>query len=172
MELTSLTGFLKDEAATRLLGELFAQACETVNLTENQKSEPLIVYLEGELGAGKSFFSRSFIQYFLPGQKVKSPTYTLVESYSTQKGDIQHYDLYRLCDPEELEFLGFRDLLKDSLACLVEWPSKASGILPAADIRIMLTIEGKMRSFTVNSLTVKGNHVVNILSSKSGMVFV
>lgn len=94
----------------------------------------LIIYLKGDLGAGKSFFSRAFIQNFLPGEKVKSPTYTIVESYNFSTNCIYHLDLYRLCDPEELEYLAIRDLFSSDFVALIEWPQNGFPVLPASDI--------------------------------------
>ncbi|WP_373020912.1 tRNA (adenosine(37)-N6)-threonylcarbamoyltransferase complex ATPase subunit type 1 TsaE, partial [Thiomicrorhabdus sp.] len=125
---------MADEASTAEFAGKVAQACDALSLYENG----LMVYLNGDLGAGKSFFSRAFIQHFLPGQKVKSPTYTIVESYNFCKFTIHHLDLYRLCDPEELEYLAIRDLLSKSYVALVEWPQKGGGILPPADFEITL----------------------------------
>jgi len=111
----------------------------------------VVVYLEGDLGAGKTHFSRALIQYFIPNQRVKSPTYTLVESYPTELGTIYHFDLYRLCDPEELEFLGVRDLLTPPYLALIEWPSKAKGVLPEFDIKISIKIIDMKRIVEVSA---------------------
>lgn len=161
----SLTGFLKDESATVDFAVAVAEVCV-------ESKSPIIIYLVGDLGAGKSAFSRAFIQHFLPGHKVKSPTYTLVETYSTNLGSIQHFDLYRLCDPEELEFLGFRELIEEAFVCLIEWPSKGFGLLPEKDIGFMLTIEDFGRTVALNSMTNKGNNIVNLLEEKIGTQFV
>ncbi len=125
---------LADEQATIQLAQAFALACES----SNALNTGLVVYLKGDLGAGKSFFSRAFIQSFLPEQKVKSPTYTIVESYNASNVTIHHFDLYRLCDPEELEYLAIRDLLMGSFVALVEWPQKGEPIFPDADVVIEL----------------------------------
>lgn len=101
---------------------------------KNLFKQGVIVYLEGELGAGKSHFSRGFIQAFMPNQKVKSPTYTIIESYNFSTNSIYHLDLYRLCDPEELEYLALRDIFRDDFVALIEWPSKGEPILPSADV--------------------------------------
>ncbi len=127
--------YLTDETQTRILAESLASLVKEENLFLSG----LMVYLKGDLGSGKSFFSRSFIQSFIPEQKVKSPTYTLFESYSVDEGVIQHFDLYRLDDPEELEFLAIRELLDGSFVALVEWPEKGAGVLPKADITLRLT---------------------------------
>lgn len=127
--------FLADETATQNIAIQFAKALEV----SQSYQKGLIVYLKGDLGAGKSFFSRALIQHFLPEVKVKSPTYTLVESYNIpSKFTFQHFDLYRLCEPDELEFLGLRELLTPPSVALVEWPSKGEGFLPEADLQIEL----------------------------------
>ncbi|WFE68980.1 tRNA (adenosine(37)-N6)-threonylcarbamoyltransferase complex ATPase subunit type 1 TsaE [Thiomicrospira sp. R3] len=128
----SKTFDLVDESSTILYGQALAQRCQRLKLLE----PGLVIYLEGDLGMGKTCFSRAFIQHFLPGQRVKSPTYTLIESYTTNEWCIHHFDLYRLCQPEELEYLGVRDLLTHDYIALIEWPNKAKGFLPPADISI------------------------------------
>lgn len=128
----SKTFDLVDESSTILFGQALARRCQALNLIK----PGLVIYLEGDLGMGKTCFSRAFIQHFLPGQRVKSPTYTLIESYTTKECSIHHLDLYRLCQPEELEYLGIRDLLTHDYIALIEWPNKAKGFLPSADITI------------------------------------
>lgn len=114
------------------------------------------MYLQGELGAGKTSFSRAFIQSFLPEQRVKSPTYTLVESYSTPNLTIYHFDLYRLCEPEELEYIGLRDLLVAPFIALVEWPSKGQGVLPEADLVLNLNRLGEGREVIAQACSERG----------------
>lgn len=123
---------LENESETRLFAQKIAQVIQQLF----SANVGLVVYLQGDLGAGKSFFSRAFIQYFLPLQKVKSPTYTVVESYQAPLVTIHHFDLYRLSDPEELEYLAIRDLLIEPFIALVEWPQKGEGVLPSADVLI------------------------------------
>jgi len=125
---------LENESETRLFAQKTAQVIQELF----SLNSGLVVYLQGDLGAGKSFFSRAFIQYFLPQQKVKSPTYTIVESYQASLMTIHHFDLYRLSDPEELEYLAIRDLLTEPFIALVEWPQKGEGVLPSANILIEL----------------------------------
>lgn len=164
--------YLADETATTQFAHGFAQAMEAVWASESHHTDAFIVYLNGDLGAGKSFLSRAFIQSFLPTQKVKSPTYTLVESYQTPQFLIQHFDLYRLCDPEELEFLAIRELLSCRVIALVEWPEKGAGVMPSADLMIDLSRlsgdETKGRNCETLALTDLASQVVEKLTEKLG----
>ncbi|MBN2864762.1 MAG: tRNA (adenosine(37)-N6)-threonylcarbamoyltransferase complex ATPase subunit type 1 TsaE [Thiotrichales bacterium] len=148
--------FLADESETTRLAKTFANAC---NLSKAYESG-LMVYLHGDLGAGKSFFSRGFIQHFLPEQKVKSPTYTIVESYKCYNFAVHHLDLYRLCDPEELEYLAIRDLLSGFFVALIEWPQKGEGFLPSADIEIHLSHQAQGRQIELVANSEKGHLVL------------
>ncbi|NOX08403.1 MAG: tRNA (adenosine(37)-N6)-threonylcarbamoyltransferase complex ATPase subunit type 1 TsaE [Gammaproteobacteria bacterium] len=117
------------------LGAALAKACRSGGL----------IFLEGELGAGKTTLVRGLLRALGWQGKVKSPTYTLLEDYEIDGYQICHMDLYRLLDPEELEWLGIRDVLNQDTLCLVEWPDKGSGILPAPDLRVEIHYRGEAR---------------------------
>ncbi len=101
---------------------------------------PGVIYLQGELGAGKTAMARALIHALGYPAVVRSPTYTLVEEYATPAGTVLHFDLYRLAESEELEYIGIRDYLERPALWLVEWPERAGDYLPAADLRLCLSI--------------------------------
>ena len=123
------------------------------------------IYLEGDLGAGKTTLTRGVLRAYGHLGAVKSPTYTLVEPYELDDQRIYHLDLYRLADPEELEFIGGRDVLSDEAICIIEWPSRGEGWLPAPDIRLSLAVADQGRQVTLTSHNEHGERVLNRLQS-------
>ena len=97
-----------------------------------------VVFLYGDLGAGKTTFVKGVIKSFGYKGNVKSPTYTLVEDYQFNDFNIYHFDLYRLADPEELEWIGVRDYFNEKSICFIEWPEKAKGFLPEKVAKIFI----------------------------------
>lgn len=114
---------------------------------------PLVIHLEGDLGAGKTTFARAFIQALGHGGRVKSPTYGLLEHYQLATAKVLHMDLYRIGDAEELAFLGIEDLLDESSVLLVEWPERGGGFLPRADFIFHFAYAGEGRNLHWSALT-------------------
>lgn len=122
-----------------------------------------VIYLVGDLGAGKTTLARGFIQGLGHKGSVKSPTYALLEPYDLPDRSCYHFDLYRLADPEELEYLGIRDLLQSEAILLVEWPEKGEGELPPADLVIEIDHDGEARQMQIKSRSEKGNGLLQAL---------
>lgn len=145
--------FLADEAGTVELAKRFA----------GYLGDRGLVYLSGQLGAGKTTFCRGILRGLGHRGAVKSPTFTLVEPY--QQGSVQvfHFDLYRLSDPNELEYIGVDDYLDSDCLVLVEWPERAAGWLPEADLQIHLEVEGAGRRLSVRANSDHGEDVIRQL---------
>ncbi len=128
------TQVLEDEAATVAFG---ARLREMINARLGPSA---IVYLHGDLGAGKTTLVRGVLRSLGYTGAVKSPTYTLLEPYQSQGLEVYHFDLYRLKSPEELEYLGFDEIFEGPGLKCIEWPEQGSGWLPSADVAVTLAV--------------------------------
>lgn len=115
-----------------------------------------VIFLQGTLGMGKTTLSRCIVQGLGWQGRVKSPTYTLVEQYAVDAVETLHFDLYRLADPEELEFLGIRDFDPDKSIWLVEWPERGEGVLPPADLEVHFHDANQARELELIACSAKG----------------
>lgn len=130
---------LADEAAMTELGARLGRITQGHGL----------IFLDGDLGMGKTTLSRGLIRGLGHTGAVKSPTFTLVEPYEIGAMRVFHFDLYRLVDPEELEYMGIRDYFEDDALCLIEWPDKGAGFLPKPDLTITITPHNTGRLLTL-----------------------
>ena len=148
---TRLKQYIPDAEAMVAFGGRLAGACNGHG----------VIYLEGELGAGKTTMVRGLLRALgYPGH-VKSPTYTLIEPYELAQATIYHLDLYRLVSPEELEWLGFRDLTGADVLLLVEWPEHAAGELPVPDLTVSLAFSGEGRELGLTAHTPQGRQMAD-----------
>ncbi len=142
----SSSAVLANEEATLAFGARLAQAM----------NGGLVVYLYGELGVGKTTLVRGVLRALGLNGPVKSPTYTLVEPYRCAGRQAYHFDLYRLADPEELEYIGVRDFFAEDALCLVEWPERGSGFLPEPDVVVRLEYCPDGRGVRLEAPSAKG----------------
>jgi tRNA threonylcarbamoyladenosine biosynthesis protein TsaE len=145
-----------DDAAQIALGQLLARLCPP----------GCTIHLAGDLGAGKTTLVRGFLRGRGHQGAVPSPTYTLVEPYALADGAVYHLDLYRLGDPEELDYLGLRDLLDGSAILLIEWPERGAGWLPAPDLLIRIEHRPAGRDIHFSAQTEKGQRICRQLASE------
>jgi tRNA threonylcarbamoyladenosine biosynthesis protein TsaE len=144
---------LPGERATLALGAALAAALEP----------GLTVYLRGELGAGKTTLVRGALRALGHAGPVRSPTYTLVEVYAVSRLDLHHFDFYRFHDPREWIDAGFRESFNGRNVSLIEWPEKAGGLLPPADVEIALELHEAGRSAVLTSSSVRGQKCLAVL---------
>ena len=142
---TYLADYLaENETAMVALGEQLGKAFM-------QYPYALTVHLLGDLGAGKTTLTRGILRAFGHAGAVKSPTYTLVEVYEFAARTVYHFDLYRLGDPEELEYMGIRDYFAGTNLCLIEWPARGEGVLAAPDLVIEISSVGTGRRLDLHT---------------------
>ncbi len=151
---------LSDEAGTLAFAANIASAI----LQEVSSCEKILMNLQGNLGTGKTTFSRGLLLAFGHRGSVKSPTYTFVEIYQLSNINVYHYDLYRLADGSELEFLGFHDNLGNNTLTLIEWPERASDYLPVSDLALTLEYSGSGRQVNLLANTAVGRRILEKVS--------
>ncbi len=151
-----LNFFATSESEQELVGAAIAELL----------ADGLIIYLHGDLGTGKTTLVRGLLRALGHVGAVKSPTYTLIEPYEIGPRHINHFDLYRLVDAEELEYLGIRDMLAERSVMLFEWPEKGGGVIPAADLEVKIeySVDGRALQFIPYSEL--GGQIIHDLSHK------
>lgn len=142
--------FLKHEADMLMLGAQFAEHTE----------DTAIFYLQGQLGAGKTTFVRGFLNKLGFTGLVKSPTYTLVETYHLPRATIYHFDFYRIHDPKELQFIGIEDYFTKGSIALIEWPENGKGWLPPADLSCYIEHHKEGRNVDIKALSQRGEIIL------------
>jgi tRNA threonylcarbamoyladenosine biosynthesis protein TsaE len=151
---------LHGEAAQEALGARLAAACDG----------PVLIFLEGDLGAGKTTLTRGFLRGLGHQGAVKSPTYTLIEPYRIGQRRVYHLDLYRVADPGELEYLGLRELLEEDAVLLIEWAERGEGWLPQPDLRIRIRHAGGGRALHLSAATATGQRIISMLGETSSFL--
>jgi len=142
----------KNLGETQALATSLAKCCSSSN-------DVFVIYLIGDLGTGKTTLAQSFIQFF-GFDRVKSPTYSLVESYQNKSANIHHFDCYRLSDPEELDYIGIREYLSPGSIQLIEWPELGKGAIAKADISISLKGDHDERQINIQGHSAIGKKVI------------
>ena len=151
----AITLALSDEAATAALGAKLARILRP----------GMVIFLRGDLGAGKTTLVRALLHALGYHGRVKSPSYALVEQYESSGLHLCHFDLYRFRDAAEWEAAGFRDEFNGSNICLIEWPEKAQGLIPQEDITIALEILPHQRNATLSAHTPRGKECLTALQN-------
>ncbi len=159
----SLKLYLADESESLRIAQAVAAALAERRLPR------CVIWLEGELGAGKTTLARGIIHTLGHEGRVPSPTYTLVETYAAGGLDIVHVDLYRLSDPAEVEYLGLEEAGESPAVVLIEWPRRADGHLEEQDIECRLTQSGSGRELVVNAVSADGAALLAALRRISGL---
>jgi tRNA threonylcarbamoyladenosine biosynthesis protein TsaE len=128
---------------------------------------PSIITFSGEIGAGKTTFIRAMLKGLGVSAAIKSPTFSIVESYTMSSFSIHHFDLYRIQDETELDYIGFRDYFENSGIVLIEWPERALGSISEIDLQCELLIKGDERVMNITSLTATGEQIMSCFIGKS-----
>ena len=123
-----------------------------------------VIHLSGGLGAGKTTLCRGILRAMGHSGAVKSPTFTLVEPYQISDSEVYHFDLYRLADPSELDYIGIDEYFGKNKLCLIEWPEKAEGYLPQQDLEINIDVLGEKRIIDVRANSQSGEKICTQLT--------
>ena len=127
-------------------------------------TSPLIITFRGEIGAGKTTLIRAMLRALNVASAIKSPTFSLVESYQTARFHVHHFDLYRISDDSELEYIGFRDYFSDDAVCCIEWPERVSNGIGRVDVEFSLSMKGCGREVHGHALSKEGVAILRNLS--------
>lgn len=147
---------IKDEDGMRAVGANLVKGLDRA----------AVITLKGDLGTGKTTLVRGALQALGISSGVRSPTYTLVEYYSFDHISVAHFDLYRLADGEELEYLGYRDYLNENTLCLIEWPERAEGYLQQVDLEISLRYDADGRRLQTRAFSACGRAFESLLEKQ------
>lgn len=151
---TVKTVYLESDEATRKLGARVARCC----------IPPLVIFLRGDLGSGKTTFARGFVRELGYPGRVKSPTFSLEESYVFENMSLFHFDLYRIRSSHEVEFIGIRDVMaREDAVCLIEWPERAGEAVQEADLEFAFAHQGSGRSVLLQARSVRGGSIIGML---------
>jgi tRNA threonylcarbamoyladenosine biosynthesis protein TsaE len=167
--------FLPDENATNDLARSVAtlvlqtmpdapKPAASLAVAHDGPTNGVAIYLQGNLGAGKTAFARAFLQQCGVKGRIKSPSYALLESYKVSSLYFYHIDFYRFNDPREWEDAGFRDLFRPNAVVLIEWPEKAAGQLPSPDLHISLQYKDEGRTAGLRAETERGQQWLKTLT--------
>lgn len=129
-------------------------------------SSPLVLTFSGEIGAGKTTFIRAMLRCLGINSAIKSPTFSIVESYQGTDLQIHHFDLYRIHDEAELDYIGFRDYFRDNAICCIEWPERAVSYLSEADLKFTLSLKGAGREMQFEAFSPAGAAVLSCLAGE------
>jgi len=160
--------FLAHASDTEALGARLAAVLLEIADASSDGAVDGDIHLSGQLGAGKTTLVRGLVHALGIEAPVKSPTYTLVEPYTHAAIKLYHFDLYRLGDGDELEYLGARDTFAERALRVIEWPERAEGWLPKPDLQVQLAIVGSGREARVSAQTARGEAMLAILAADQG----
>lgn len=152
--------FLADEEATLALAQRLAKIVQPID-------SKIHIYLKGDLGAGKTAFTRAFLRALGVTGRIKSPSYALLESYTVSSLNLYHLDFYRFNSPEEWVEAGFRDILEESAVVLIEWPEKAGGLLPPPDLYLHFHYKDEGRQLSITAHSTKGQTWIKTLTQNN-----